>query len=147
MDLINSTVVPFTLMIIISSMLIYFIVKSKKRMKIINSSTNNRDYKKISRDVLFSITIISLIVVFLIMYLPCDIIDFLPNSFNYGSIVVVSSVVMYYTYFGLDFFAYFCSNSMFREELFYLLRIKKQQVNGQSTNMSKTKALRTWIIL
>ena len=130
-DLLNSTVIPYILMILTSIGLVYKIFKSRKRIK---SSLKNKLIK--NNDTQFAITSISLNLFSMALNFPFCICVFL--EINSTSLVFLICNNLSYTSFSTQFFINYLSNSFFRIELFKLFRIKFRE-NKISTIMMSTK--------
>jgi len=120
MDLVNFFLLPFILMIIFSSLLIGSFFKSRKR-------TNNRlrENKRLTKDIKFSITSLSMNLLFLILNLPIDIIEFLP-LYNRNELYMIFWYIFNISS-AVNFYLILLTNSLFRREFFSLFFKKKNQ--------------------
>jgi hypothetical protein len=144
MDLFNSTLVPFVLMIFLSCAMIRGIRESRKRMTVINSKTQLRDQK-------FAITTITLNVVFLVFNLPVAIYNLLAYYLismdpNLSYVLqAFSAGLLYQGYYAIGFYVQLIVNSMFREEFLRMIKLRPLEANaappaGSSTNQPHTNS-------
>ena len=119
MDLLNSTVIPFTIMLFLSIWIINLLRVMKFRVKNSISKINERNKK----DARFAFTIIILNLVFLVFYLPTTVFD--SNEGKDNKLAGDITLDLLLVHFSIDFFIYLTTNSMFRNELFNLLHLKK----------------------
>ena len=121
MDLMNSTVLPFIGMFILSIALIICVYRSRSR---INSST--------SRENRFAMSAISLNIMFLVLNFPLTIYNLLAcDDVILGNIFYL----LYYGYFGLGFYMQIIVNRDFRDEFLLLLNLKVIRNIDTLTNM------------
>lgn len=131
-DLLNCSVVPFSLMILFSCLLIHTIFESRKRVIRLNSASGKKILKK---DIKFAITSILLNISFVALNLPltftnlyylitnekCD--PDLSDALN--CIFYINSCDIFYTLFAF--------NSVFRQEIFVMLNIKSKYISKSYT--------------
>ena len=111
MDLFNSTIVPFILMISSTSVTIYGLFNSRKK-------ANNKIKKK---DIRFALTSIFLDICFFILNLPIALYlylsDYIYIDSKLGDFLYVVTSVFYYMNFGVMFYINFYVNNVFKKEL------------------------------
>ena len=120
MDLVNSTLLPFGLMIIFSILLIYTIFKSRLRILRLDSAV---DRKRLRKDIKFAFTSILLNVAFVILNLPVCIANLLTDvsEFSYKALLY-----LFFFSFCINFYVLFTFNSIFRKEFSMLFKIIPQ---------------------
>ena len=121
-DLVNSTILPFLLMIIFSSLLIYSIFKSRLRMLTLS---NRNDKIKLRKDIQLAVSLVFFNVFYLVLNLPHCIYHLVLNS-----IYEWHDFVFYLSWFSycLEFYILFLINSVFRKEfLLFLLLLSCRQ--------------------
>lgn len=135
MDFVNSTALPFILMILLSSMVIVSLVRS--RAKVNNLSSSSPQTLKLSqRDRKFAITILSLNFIFLLLNLPVEIYDlFVPVS-NLNR-VYYFLVMLYYAHAGSSFYVQVAVNSLFRWEFLRIIRPNSSAVEPYGGDLSR----------
>ena len=113
-DLVNSTITPFLIMITCSSMIIHSIFIARKKFYL-NLNKSKAALSKLKKDIRFSITIVTLDMLFFICNLPICVYYF----FNFENDFVFCSLdMLFYLQFITNFFIYFCLNPEFQRELF-----------------------------
>jgi hypothetical protein len=120
-DLINSTLLPFSIMFFFSISLIVFVHRSRSRSRTNNSSsTSNRDNK-------FAITVVSLNIMFFLLNFPITLshLPFIPSDIYLSDI----SHVFYYAYYSLGFYIQLIVNSDFRQEFLRMIELKELKVD------------------
>lgn len=128
MDLFNSTVVPFILMLILSLVLIYNVRRS--RLRVHRMSMHRASIVSVSgtnssrRDNRLAVSVISLNTLFFILNLPIVIFDILTVDSEASDLINYSVYVLYYTYYAVGFYAQLIVNSEFRTEFLKLLNLR-----------------------
>jgi hypothetical protein len=119
MDLFNSTVVPFSFMIVLSVLVIVLLVRSRSRVRSESSQTPRLSQR--SRK--FAMTIVFLNLVFLLLNLPVVIMNLIvpPNAADNLYYFFVS---LYYLNTGISFYVQLTVNSLFRQQLLTLLGLR-----------------------
>jgi hypothetical protein len=120
MDLVNSTVIPFTLMIIFSTLTIFYLVRSRSRIATNNQTVLSR------RDIKFSVTSIALNICFLVLNSPIVTLNIIWVYINisdaefefYNAI----ASIFFYINFGMLFYINLFFNSIFRDEIMNILK-------------------------
>ena len=128
MNLLNLALFPFALMLTFSMLLIATIFKT--RLKLL-SFTSSNDRKRLIKDLKFSLSSIMLNLAYIFLTLP----------FNIGYITEFNdNIILYYIYYMsycVNFLILISSNSIFRKEVFILIRIKNERlVYTQNTGKS-----------
>ena len=128
MDLINSTIIPFLLMFIFTSLTIKFVFDSRKKTSestISNQMNSNNPGRK--RDIKFAITSITFNIIFLILNFPFGLSSLIPNNimslYQTYSLLAFFSLLIYLNH-GTVFFINYSINSMFIEEFDILFNIR-----------------------
>ena len=142
MDLFNSTIMPFILMIIFTTITVKRLFESRSKNLSGHIGIKNRDVK-------FALTSISLNVFFFLFNLPVCIFHVLTHYIIFDdadfSLLNIIILFCFYLNFGIVFYVNVFTNPLFRNELFVFLRIKK--VSGKfSTNNNNNNNFRmtTW---
>jgi hypothetical protein len=120
MDLINSTIIPFLLMIVSTSLTIKSVFDSRKRMRQSRSTNQNNTGNQLrKKDIKFSITSIAFNVIFLILNIPFAIMAQLPANLMPENLDILLIFALFLTYLnhGMVFFVSVSLNYMFIEEL------------------------------
>ena len=117
MDLVNSTLMPFSLMFIFSILLIYTIFKSRLRILRLDSPL---DRKRLRKDIKFALTCILLNVTFVILNLPVCIANLLTDvsDFYYQSFMN-----LFFCSFCINYYVLFFFNSVFRKEFLFMFHM------------------------
>jgi hypothetical protein len=137
MDLFNSTLIPFTILVSSSFNSIFFIFRSRailaarlkncKNANERNKATKNN--QKLRRDIKFSVTLLFINFMYLCFNLPICIANYIETSF----FLYICTNYLWYTFFATEFWLLFLFNSLFLNELLFLLRIKKTIVHKNNT--------------
>jgi hypothetical protein len=131
MDLFNSTIVPFALLILISIVMIFVIFKSRLRSSAARSSSSRGLGSSLnvisSKDRKFALTTISLNVLFLLLTLPATIFTNFSRNFddNVEYIINRTLVCVLYFNYSIGFFVQLAFNSIFRDELLRILKLTR----------------------
>lgn len=118
-DFVNSTLLPFLVMLVCSIMLIVYIFRTRKNISSKKCLKNERN--RMQKDIRFSTTILFLNFFFLVLNLPIQ----------YVTVVFVDLTITYFNYFlyyfsyGVNFYILFFTNSMFRNEFLEIFRIRR----------------------
>jgi hypothetical protein len=109
-DLLNSTLIPFLIMLICTILIIRLIVRQRKKL-----NKNRNEVKRYKRDVQFSITIFLMNIFYFLLNMPFCIFNLL-NSFeiNFWFILII---IIYNLQFIFQFFVSVLLNRNFRREL------------------------------
>jgi hypothetical protein len=123
MDLVKLIILPFSLMIIFSILLILSILKSRKR---VNINDSIRERKRLFKDIRFSISLISMNLLFILLNLPLGILSFFTKDYlTFGELYVAFGYI-YYLASSINFYLIFLTNSLFRKEFLILFKIKSK---------------------
>jgi hypothetical protein len=121
LDLLNSNILPFSLMLMSSVALIVFIGKSRNRVNLTSNRVRSKDRK-------FAITALSLNMIFLVTNLPLAFYElFLSDSLadsagpDLDSFLTFLFSTLLYTNYALDFFFQLTLNSLLRKEFAHIL--------------------------
>ena len=117
-DLVNSTMTPFLIMITCSSMIIHSIFVARKKFYMNKSKAA---LAKLKKDIRFSITIVTLDLFFFICNLPICVYYFFKFENDF---VFCCLDMLFYLQFIINFFIYFCLNPEFQRELFIIFSKK-----------------------
>lgn len=115
MDLLYSTLVPFGLMSLFSSLLIHTVLKS--RMRQYQANTSQFSKKKFQKDLRLAFTAIALNLTFICLNLPVCFADFQADDFLLKEI----SNLLFYCSFCVDFYILAYFNSVIHKEVHSLL--------------------------
>jgi hypothetical protein len=107
--ILNTKLIPYSLMITFTILLIISIFKSRSR---VISNYTNRQNETFQRDIKFAITSLSLNIIFIIFNLPIMIFSIFSNF----PILFKISLNLYYFSFSIHFYLLFIFNSIFRKE-------------------------------
>jgi hypothetical protein len=123
MDLFNSTIIPFLLMIVSTILTIKSVFDSRKKMS--QSTKQNKSNNQVRRkDIKFSITSITLNITFLLLNLPFAISSLIDNRDKLipilADLIVLFLLFLTYLNNGSVFFVNLSVNCLFREEIIAL---------------------------
>jgi len=138
LDLINSALAPFAIMFSLSVALICSIFK--KRLRIIDMRLK-RDQKRFIRDIRLALSSILLNITFVAFNLPlcltniffANVSDFLYNVF----------IVLFYCTFCINFYILAFSNSIFRNELLIMFKLREAKVQHKTGTNKNNYNLRS----
>ena len=119
-DMVNSTLMPFAIMIVCSILIIREIFISRFKAKNGNSKMSKKDLRKHKKDIQFSATILSLNVVFFLFNLPVCIINFFFQLDN-NDPIYLTVVLIFYSQYTINFLIYLLLNTDFKMEFFRLI--------------------------
>lgn len=146
LDLFAAAIVPFSLMIVIDSILILFIFKSRKRIRSTAYKTNDTMRRISSKDRKFSITSISLNFIILLCNAPTTIFSIIhhENDPITPSIILFEDYLrfFFYAHYALGFFVQLAINSIIRREflkMFNLAGLVKKPSEVRSGHLSELK--------
>lgn len=136
-DLANLIIIPFVVMLMCTVLLILTLYRSRRR---ISSTRPIKEMKNFKKDLQFTISTISLNVIYLILNLPSlclYILLFFRYDFSDSS--VVSKLVLYLFYLGyaVNFYIILCTNSIVRKKFLKLFRLNKS-LNSRVSNTLTT---------
>lgn len=128
MDLFNSALIPFIILTLTSINTIYNIFKSRSKFSnhqsdnqnISNNNrlpTNTNRNEKFKKDIKFAITLIILNFIYLFFNLPICITNYIDTT----DFIYILTLYIFYANFATNFWIFFIFNSLFRNELIYLL--------------------------
>lgn len=120
MDLTNRVLVPFKLMIILSSILVFYIFKTRRHANL----GSNIEQKHFHRDLKFSITCITLNLIYVAFNLPISITVLYPDYYLYLS--YPANLFLFYASYAVNFYVLYLSNSQIRRECLNLFRFRFQ---------------------
>ena len=120
-DFINILGFPFLLMFIFSSLLILAIFQSRNR--VMRNIAEQRNFKQ---DVMFSVTSISLNIIFLILNLPMSLIEF---STSFSNFEFRFCLYIFLCNYAINFYVILLTNSLVRKELAKMFFRKNTQNN------------------
>ena len=126
LDLFNSTLIPFILMLILSIILIYFVRTSRIRVYGSDSSLSHGrgSIFRLKRDNRLTKTVISLNLIFFALNLPIVIEQILIVNQNISSLIDYAVFLLFYIYYAATFYTQIIVNSEFRNELLKLLGLR-----------------------
>ena len=123
LDMANSVVLPFILMLLCSIAIVHSIYLTGNTMMV---KYLTKDISKLRRDIRFSVIIILLNTAFLVFNLPIAVLNFTPYI-NYDDIVFMIINIIFYMQYILNILVYMVLNAEFRSELLVILRIKEKK--------------------
>lgn len=134
--LIESSLVPFLIMLVATIVIVRVLYASRKRVE------TSRDISMKSRrakDIKFAVNSMVLNVLFVILQSPISlsyIIDFSDQNTHVVFYYIAS--ILYYMNYSVSFFAHFASNSMFKRELLKIVgfKFKSFQATAKTTNFT-----------
>ena len=118
LDLINSTLFPFLIMIICSSNIINWLRKNRKRV-VKNKAKQQRDRR-------FSTIIVCLSISFFVFNFPICVYNYIPT---FDPIITFLISDFYYFQYIFNIFVYIFLNSQFRDEMLIMLKLKLERKN------------------
>ena len=134
LDLFNSTILPFLMMAICTSITVKRIFKSRAKATAYIKDTsakheNAQSYKLKQRDIKFAVTSVVLNVLFFVCNLP-SCVFYLVKDYIYiedvdENLIYSITVLFYYFNFSVVFYVNLLSNHFFRHELLVFLRFRK----------------------
>jgi len=116
---INAKVIPYTLLITFTLLIIHTIYKSRSKVILNYSYRQNLTFRK---DLKFALTSLLFNFIFILFNLSSTIMYTLAHS---SAIVSISFYLLYLLSFSLNFYLILISNSLFRKEFFSLRIFKK----------------------
>jgi hypothetical protein len=127
MDMINSTLVPYGIMVVSSIILIVFVIKSRMRIKHL---TNSKEKKFLIKEIRFGMTILLLNFFFVILNLPICVANYFDNlsDFMYDFIAYIFMIS-----FCINFYILAVFNTIIRKEvddMFKCLRSLRSILNN-----------------
>lgn len=133
MDFFNSTIIPFTLMVLLSAALIHTVRASRMRVHATNSSSSQS-----KRDNRFAISAVTLNLMFFLLNLPIVVYDLISTSVEVSELLDYSVQFLYYTYYATSFYVQLIVNSEFKREFLKLINLREMTAAG--TDLGTTKA-------
>lgn len=136
LDLANAAVVPFTLMIMINIIILRYIFKSRKKINICpNARLSRRDRK-------FSITSISLNLIFLLLNAPTNIYSIVHEyqkiDVHLHKLLDTTFLLMFYSNYALNFYLQILVNSILRNEIVKMLSPNRTSQSTGNSNLRMT---------
>jgi hypothetical protein len=128
MDATNRVLIPFSLMLASSLLLIYCLFKSRTR---IVENFLAEENKTFYIEIRLATVSISLNLIFLLLNIPYCIVRLFPSFSNQN--IFLYSYYLFYFSFAINFYILLLSNSLFRAEFFNLF--KKTKKNGENLEM------------
>ena len=135
--IIDGSILPFVVMTVTSLITIKLLRDSRNH--VVNLTT--ADNKRKNRDTKFAITSLAFNFLFIALKMPLAIATTI-GYVNISLYFLSAATLLYFIYYSSSFFVHLVSNTLFRRELFILLRIQKplsgsmlhtNQLNRQST--------------
>lgn len=123
-DLVNVSIVPFGLMLFLSIATFLGVLRAHRRIKSLFSQTDIRSRRKLTRDIKFGVTIITLNFMFLVcvgFYNLNRVFSFNPFDVEtqFFSLICFNTVleILFKNYFAMNFYVQLAVNSVVRKEL------------------------------
>ena len=130
MDLVNCVLAPFLLMITFSSLLIAAIFNSRR---IIHLNDSEKRIKRLKRDIKFSISSLSMNLLFVILNMPIEI-EIFFSYYDNNDLYVIFNYLYFFSY-AVNFYIILFTNSQFRKEFFSLF-FKNDLKRNDQTNFA-----------
>jgi hypothetical protein len=130
MDLVNCVLAPFLLMMTFSSLLIGAIFKSRR---IIHLNDSEKKKKRLKRDIKFSISSLSMNLLFVILNMPIEI-EIFFSYYDNNDLYVIFNYLYFFSY-AVNFYIILFTNSQFRKEFFSLF-FKNDQTRNDGTHFA-----------
>lgn len=128
MDLFNRVIVPCSLMVIASIMLISSIRRSRIRVLRDYTSYENRVLFKI-KDIKLAITSISMNVLYMVLTLPLPICLLFGDDFS--EVTINITFHLFFMSYSLNLFIVYVSNSLFRNEFMIFFNIRRRTIPAE----------------
>ncbi len=125
LDLVNREILPGSLMIFFSFMLVLAVWRSSSRVA---HSINDQNRRK--RDVRLAINCFFMNFIFILLQTPVLAAFFLPELI-YQNLIFYSVTYIFYLSYGINFFIIVVCNSMFRKEFYKILR-KRHRISEEN---------------
>lgn len=122
MDLLNSTLLPFVIMIALSIALVYCVRLVRSRVK---SKRDNR----------FIVSVISLNIIFLVLNLPIATIALTGDDSIQNQLVLYFFQYLVYLYYAIGFYVQLVVNSDFKNEFLKLVNLKSTNPSAETTEV------------
>jgi hypothetical protein len=137
--LIESSILPFVIMIIATSVIINRLVKSRHNLEKITKKSLN--YRK-RKDVKFGITSIALNALSVVLLIPVTLsyIVTFENQID-SSLFVTIGTFLFYLNYSITFFVHLTFNRVFRNEFLMMLRLRKQKITPIIPNANNNRAI------
>ena len=137
-DLFNSTILPFLMMAISTSITVTKLFKSRAKAIAYIKSSSAKSFKLKQRDIRFAVTSVVLNVLFFVFNLPVCVFYLVNNYITLedvdASLVYSITLICYYLNFSVVFYVNLFSNRYFRHELLVFLRFRKPSQEIHTTN-------------
>ena len=124
MDLVNYIIIPFSLMIIFSILLIVTIFKARMRVRLYDAT---RESKRLKQDIRFAMSLLSMNLLFLLLNLPIVIYSFISYPDNSDLFLIIAYICN--LSYGSNFYLILLTNTLFRAEFFSLFNKKNARNN------------------
>ena len=118
--LIAGTVIPYSLLILCTILLILTIFQSRMRMK------TDASKSKFKKDLKFAITLITLNLIFIILTLPVSLTAQGSVTTTFAIDMYLMDFTLFAASYGVNFYLLIATNSKIRDEFFIFIRIKKE---------------------
>lgn len=112
---INRIILPYTLIVITSIMLVYHVIRVEKNFASMRANSTNLDMK----DVRFVSTAVTLNLVYIALNLPAIVVYGFPN--NLSVTIYQFTLYLFYVCYGINFYLMLLANRAFRNEFFEML--------------------------
>ena len=128
MDMINSTLVPYVIMLVSSIILIVFVIKSRIRVQ---HSANSKEIKSLVKEIRFGMTILLMNFFFVILNLPIYVANYVDtlSDFMYDLIGFIFMMS-----FCINFYILAVFNKIIRKEVVRMIKSLKNFLDAWSTN-------------
>lgn len=134
-NLLESTLIPFAIMMISSVVTIRLLYKSRRSLE--KAGNVNRERK--SRDAKFAITSIAFNFMYMLLKTPNFVWYILyANKISMSPYFLSISFFLFLVNCSATFFVNFATNSIFRRELFILFRLRKRRIEAQEQQTAQS---------
>ena len=137
--LVESTIIPFIFIIIITIFIVRILIKSRLRTSVLPNLVNRRRSIMINgRELKFAFNSIALNVLLVMLLSPLLFHYIFPEEdYALNDFVTTICFVFFYLNYALHFWVHLGANSVFRNEVLIILRIRKE--NDGTRSMTTTK--------
>ena len=139
MYLAEGNILPFLIMIVTSVLMTKALVSSRRKVQGNNGATANGTSSNIksrkSRDFKFAVTSLTFNILFIVLKMPLTIYYLLfAAGMNVNSYYYQISTVLFYANSSINILVHLASNSIFRKELWILIKLPFVKISAQQTS-------------
>lgn len=119
--LLEASIIPFVIMTGSSAIMINLIIRSRKSIEHLGHSSKKRK----RRDIKFAITSLTFNVLFVCLRVPLVVYySLVYYGIDLGYYYYMSTILLFFVNSSISFFVHFLSNSVFRKQLFVILKLR-----------------------